>query len=83
MGVVIRLAELSQRFNCKQKDFLNALMKAVHLPSGKNERKSILKLLLTLTTYDVMFEKPKTDEDEDTAQEENKGPENEVFINKL
>ena len=64
MGVVIRMAELAQQFDCKQKDFLSALSKAFHLPSKKKERNSIIKLLLTLSTYDVMFEKKSADEAE-------------------
>ena len=62
MGVVIRMAELAKRFNCKQKDVFSAIIRAVHLPPGKKERKSLIKLLLTLSTYDVMFEKGITDE---------------------
>ena len=69
MGVVIRMAELAQRFSSNQKCFLDAVVKAVHLPSSKEERKLIIKLLLALSTYDVMFEKQTTDENEASLQE--------------
>ncbi|XP_065065192.1 uncharacterized protein LOC135691299 [Rhopilema esculentum] len=56
MGVVVRMVELSNQFQCKQKELLKALMKAVHLPSEKEKQSVFLKLLLTLSTYDIMFE---------------------------
>ena len=78
MGVVIRMAELAQRFNRKQNDFFNAIIRAVHLPPGKKERRSLIKLLLTLSTYDVMFEKRSTGENDDPPHDENDEVSNEV-----
>lgn len=78
MGIVIRMAEMAQRHQCKQKEFLKALMKSVHLPSDKKCRKMIIKLLLTLSTYDVMFEKEAINESENSATEGKESLENEV-----
>ena len=69
MGVVVRMVELSNQFQCKQKEVLKALMKAVHLPNEKEKQTVFLKLLLTLSTYDIMFENCIEEDMKDAAED--------------
>lgn len=49
---------------------MKALIEAVHLPPGKKERKCVIKLLLALSTYDVMFEKESAEEKNEEERDE-------------
>ncbi len=69
MGVIVRMAELSLRFKCMQKEFTAALRTSVHLPETKEGKHAFLNLLLTLSTFEIFFEKEEEDERKDENED--------------
>ena len=54
MGVIIRMAEICARLKVKQKALVTKLLESFHC-DGREEKKSSVPLLVSLTTYDVFY----------------------------
>jgi len=61
------MAELAVRLGIKQAEFQHAILEAFHC-IGKHERKKCAALILSMTTYDVMFD----DDNKDGSDEKDK-----------
>ena len=70
MGVAVRMGETSLKFKCKQKEFTKALIKSLHMPDDKKGKNAFLVLLLTLSTYDVIYEAKKVESEDKEGGEE-------------
>ncbi|CAI9744533.1 nucleolar 9-like [Octopus vulgaris] len=55
MGIIKSLANICQKFGCKQKKFVNSLLNAFHC-SEEEKRKDFVLLLLAMKTYDIYFD---------------------------
>ena len=56
-GVVVKMAEICARFHCQEKEIFKALSSTFHLPKGKESKKEIFRLLITMSTYEIFFQK--------------------------
>eukprot|EP00794_Sanderia_malayensis_P019153 gene19153-21073_t len=79
MGVIVRIAELSLNYKCMQKDLVRDLKKSFHMPRSQEGSQSFMKLLLTMSTYDVLFGK---EEKEDAGEGEKKDADETLKENK-
>lgn len=85
MGCIVRVAEVIARLEMKehQKQFIDVLVQALHIPEGDSKTElSLAKLILSLMTYDVFFKLEETST-EDKITTDEKPATKEIFKNEM